>query len=235
VIPVELPLPHRLTASTLVLVLDLCGTFVFALSGGLLAVRQGFDLFGVLVLSFAAANFGGITRDIVIGVHPPPGIGDWRYIAVPVLAGLATFQWGPSIRRMREYVVMLDAGGLALFAVSGAQKALDFRLGPATAVVLGMVTGIGGGMARDLLANEVPSVLRSDVYAVAAMAGAAVVVGGRLLHFPSTIDAVVGALLCFAIRMLARERGWQLPMPRRTPREAEGDSPAPMRRDQHDR
>lgn len=207
----DLPLPHKLTASTLVLVLDLCGTFVFALSGGLLAVRQELDLFGVLVLSFAAANFGGIARDIIIGVHPPPGIGDWRYVLVPVLAGIATFAWGGRIRRMRVYVQVLDAGGLALFAVSGAQKALDFHLGPVTAVLLGMLTGIGGGMVRDILAAEVPSVLRGDVYAIAAMAGAAVVVGGRLLHFPSAVDAIVGAVLCFAIRMIAVRRNWQLP------------------------
>jgi uncharacterized membrane protein YeiH len=233
VILAELPVPHRFSASTLVLVLDLCGTFVFALSGGLLAVRQGFDLFGVLVLAFAAANFGGITRDIIIGTHPPPGIGDWRYIVVPVLAGLATFRWGPRIRRMREYVVILDAGGLALFAVSGAQKALDFFLGPLTAVVLGMLTGIGGGMVRDLLANEVPSVLRGDVYAVAALAGAAVVVVGRLLHFPSAADAIVGAALCFVIRMLALKRGWQLPMPRRAVQQAIEDPlpPADARRE----
>lgn len=212
---VDLPLPHKLTASTLVLVLDLCGTFVFALSGGLLAVRQRFDIFGVLVLSFAAANFGGITRDIIIGVHPPPGIGDWRYIVVPVLAGLATFQWGGRIRRMSEYVQVLDAGGLALFAVSGAQKALDFRLDPLTAIMLGMLTGIGGGMVRDILAAEAPAVLRGDVYAVAAMAGASVVVIGRELHFPSTAAALVGAALCFTIRMLAIQRGWQLPVARR--------------------
>lgn len=207
----DLPLPHRLTASTLVLVLDLCGTFVFALSGGLLAVRQRLDLFGVLVLSFAAANFGGITRDLIIGVHPPPGIGDWRYILVPVLAGLATFAWGGRIRRMREYVQVLDAGGLALFAVSGAQKALDFHLAPLTAVLLGMLTGIGGGMLRDMLAAEVPSVLRGDVYAIAAMAGAAVVVAGQLLHLPSTAIAIAGAVLCFAIRIIAIRRNWQLP------------------------
>ena len=214
----ELGLPPKLTASTLVLVLDLCGTFVFALSGGLLAVRQGFDLFGVLVLSFAAANVGGITRDLIIGVHPPPGIGDWRYIVVPAAAGLATFGWGGRIRRMREYVQVLDAGGLALFAVSGAQKSLDFHLGPVTAVVLGMLTGIGGGMARDVLAAEVPVVLRGDVYAVAAMAGAAVVVVGRMLHFPSTADAIIGAALCFAIRLLAMSRNWQLPRAKWVPR-----------------
>jgi len=210
----EIPLPPHLTASTLVLVLDLCGTFVFALSGGLLGVKQRFDLFGVLVLSFAAANFGGITRDVLIGAVPPPGISDWRYILVPVLAGLATFIWGPRIRRMKHYVQILDAGGLALFAVSGAQKALDFLLGPVTAILLGMLTGIGGGMLRDVLAAEVPSVLRGDIYAVAALAGAAVVVVGRLLHFPPTVDALVGAGLCFAIRFIAIRRDWQLPTAR---------------------
>lgn len=211
-IPVELPIPHRFSASLLVLVLDLCGTFVFALSGGLLGVKQGFDLFGVLVLSFVAANFGGITRDLLIGAVPPPGISDWRYILVPVLAGLAIFAWGPRIRRMHDSVQLLDAGGLALFAVSGAQKALDFHLGPVTAMVLGMLTGIGGGMMRDILANEVPAVLRGDIYAVAALAGAAVVVIGRAFSFPPTVDAIVGALLCFAIRLLSLRRGWQLPV-----------------------
>ena len=206
-IPFDVPLTHTLTASTLVLVLDLCGTFVFALSGGLLGVKQGFDLFGVLVLSFAAANFGGITRDILIGAVPPPGISDWRYIVVPVLAGLAIFAWGPRIRRLHDYVQVLDAGGLALFAVSGAQKALDFHLGPLTAMVLGMLTGIGGGMMRDILAAEGPAVLRGDIYAVAAMAGAAVVVVGRMLNLPATTDAIAGAALCFAIRFAAINQG----------------------------
>lgn len=208
---VEVPLAHKLTASTLVLVLDLCGTFVFALSGGLLGVKQRFDLFGVLVLSFAAANFGGITRDVLIGAVPPAGIADWRYIVVPIFAGFAIFAWGPRIRRMHEYVQLLDAGGLALFAVSGAQKALDFHLGPITAVLLGMLTGIGGGMVRDVLAAEVPSVLRGDIYAVAALAGAAVVVVGQLLHVQPTVDALAGAALCFTIRCFAIKRGWSLP------------------------
>ena len=213
--PLGNALPHALTASTLVLVLDLCGTFVFALSGALLGVKQGFDLFGVLVLSFAAANFGGITRDVLIGAVPPPGLADWRYIVVPVLAGLATIAWGPRIRRMHDSVQVLDAGGLALFAVSGAQKALDFHLGPLTAVVLGMLTGIGGGMMRDILAAEVPAVLRGDIYAVAAMAGAAVVVVGRQLRLPPTPVTIAGAGLCFALRFIALRRGWQLPVSRR--------------------
>ncbi|MEP6574775.1 MAG: trimeric intracellular cation channel family protein [Gemmatimonadota bacterium] len=200
-----------ITASTLVLVLDLCGTFVFALSGAMAGLKHKFDLFGVLVLSFVAANLGGIMRDVIIGAVPPPGIADWRYVAVSVLAGLATIHRRAVIDRMQSSVQLFDAGGLALFAVSGAQKALDFHLGPLAAVLLGMLTGIGGGMARDVLAGEVPSVLRGDIYAVAALAGAAVVVVGRLMQLPSTPVVAAGAAICFGLRFIAIRRGWQLP------------------------
>lgn len=202
------------SVSTLVLVLDLCGTFVFALSGAMVGIKHRLDLFGVLVLSYAAANVGGILRDLLIGAVPPPGIADWRYIAVPVLAGLAMFRRDWIADRMRDAVQIFDAGGLALFAVSGAEKALNFHMGPVTAVLLGMLTGIGGGMVRDVLATEVPSVLRGDVYAVAALAGAAMVVIGHMLHFPSAVAAIAGAVLCFGIRFEAIRRGWQLPVAR---------------------
>jgi uncharacterized membrane protein YeiH len=205
-------LSRYVTFSTLVLVLDLCGTFVFALSGAAAGMKQKLDLFGVLVLSFVAANFGGIIRDLLIGAVPPPGIADWRYIAVPLVAGLTTFYWGAVIERLHDSVQIFDAAGLALFAVSGAEKALNFHLGPLTAVVLGMLTGIGGGIVRDILAARVPTVLRGDVYAVAAVAGAAVVVVGRLVQLPSTMVTIAGAILCFAIRFVAIRRSWQLPV-----------------------
>jgi len=209
--------------STLVLVLDLCGTFVFALSGAVAGIKHQLDIFGVLVLSFVAANFGGIMRDLLIGAVPPPGIADWRYIGVSVAAGLAMFRWGWLIARLKSSVQILDAGGLALFAVSGAQKASEFHLGPVTSVLLGMLTGIGGGMVRDVLAAEVPSVLRGDIYAVAALAGAAVVVAGRLLHLPSTPVTIVGAALCFGLRLVSIRRGWELPVAyRREPSNAKG-------------
>ena len=201
--------------STAVLVLDLCGTFVFALSGAMAGVKHRFDVFGVLVLSFLAANFGGIVRDLLIGAVPPPGIADWRYIAVPLVAGLATFYSAPIIDRLRSSVQIFDAGGLALFAVSGTLKALDFHLGPLAAVALGTVTGIGGGMARDVLTAEVPSVLRGEVYASAALAGAAVVVLGRIMNIHSAAITIAGAVLCFAIRFVAIQRNWQLPVARR--------------------
>lgn len=197
-----------------VLVLDLCGTFVFALSGAMAGIKNRFDIFGVLVLSFAAANSGGIIRDLLIGAVPPPGIADWRYIAASILAGLATFRWQSTIERLHDSVQLFDAAGLALFAVAGATKALDYHLGPFTAMLLGMLTGIGGGMMRDILSGERPAVLRGDVYAVAALAGAAVVVVGQLIHLPATPSALVGAALCFGIRFVAMRRGWQLPVAR---------------------
>jgi uncharacterized membrane protein YeiH len=196
---------------TLVLVLDLVGTFVFAVSGAAKAVTNRLDLFGVLVLSFAAASAGSIARDVMIGAIPPAAIGDWRYLAVSVLAGVMTFAWFPIIDRLRSAVLVFDAAGLALFAVSGAQKALEFGLTPVMAALLGMLTGIGGGMTRDMLVAEIPTVLRTELYAIAALLGAAVVVVGHVLELPPTGVTIAGAVLCFGLRVVAIRRGWHLP------------------------
>jgi uncharacterized membrane protein YeiH len=197
---------------TLLLVLDLVGTFVFAISGATAGVPRRLDVFGILVLSFVAGNFGGITRDVLIGSVPPAAISDWRYLAVSLLAGLITFYCYSVVDRLRSSVLVFDAAGLALFAVSGAQKALAFGLDPVMAALLGMLTGVGGGMMRDILLAEIPTVLRADLYAVAALAGAAVVVIGSLLHIPPAATTAVGALLCFGLRLLAIKHGWRLPI-----------------------
>jgi uncharacterized membrane protein YeiH len=202
----------RGNVSMVTLILDLSGTFVFALSGAAAGVKHRLDLFGVLVLSFAAANSGGIIRDILIGELPPPGISDWRYIAVPMLAGLITFYRYSLVNRFRSPVLIFDAAGLALFAVSGTLKALMFHLNPLAAVLLGVLTGVGGGMMRDLLVAKIPIVLRAELYAVAALAGAGVVATGHVLHVPLSIAAVAGALLCFGLRLAAIRRGWRLPV-----------------------
>jgi len=195
----------------LLLVLDLLGTFVFALSGALTGVRRQLDLFGVLVLSFAAGNAGGITRDLLIGATPPAAIADWRYLAVSVLAGVVTFYRYGLIERLKNPVQMSDAAGLALFAVAGAQKALAHGLNPAMAALLGMLTGVGGGILRDVLVTQIPTVLRADLYAVAALAGAAIVVAGDLLQIPPTISTLAGAAACFGLRFMAIRHGWHLP------------------------
>ncbi|HEX5460443.1 MAG TPA: trimeric intracellular cation channel family protein [Steroidobacteraceae bacterium] len=196
----------------LLLILDLIGTFVFALSGAMAGVKGRLDIFGVLVLSYAAGNAGGIARDLLIGSVPPAAIIDWRYLAVSLLAGIVTFSRASLIDRLRSPVLLFDAAGLGLFAVSGTQKALAFGLHPIMAALLGMLTGIGGGMARDVLLAEVPTVLRADLYAVAALAGAAVVVIGAALRLPSTAMTIAGAVLCFGLRFLAIRRGWHLPI-----------------------
>jgi uncharacterized membrane protein YeiH len=192
--------------------LDLSGTFVFALSGGMAGVRHKLDIFGVLVLSFTAANAGGIARDAMIGATPVAALSDWRYVAVSLAAGLLTFYGYQFIDRLSGSVLIFDAAGLALFAVTGATKALAYHLGPVAAALLGMLTGIGGGMMRDILITEVPVVLRADLYAVAALAGAAVVVMGSVLHVSSDAAMIVGALLCFGLRFMAIRYGWKLPV-----------------------
>lgn len=200
--------------STLLLVLDLTGTFVFALSGAMAGVRKRLDIFGVLVLAFAAGNAGGMTRDLLLGAVPPPAISDWRYIVVSLGAGLLTFYWSSLVHRLRSAVLVFDGAGLALFAVSGTQKSLNFHINPLAAVMLGVLTGIGGGMLRDVLVSEVPTVLRSDLYAVAALAGAVFVASGDRLPIPAIATTIAGALLCFGLRMVAIRRAWQLPTPR---------------------
>jgi uncharacterized membrane protein YeiH len=147
-----------------------------------------------------------------MGSVPPAAISDWRYLAVSLLAGVITFYWYSAVDRLRSPVLVFDAAGLALFAVSGTQKALAFGLNPVMAVLLGMLTGVGGGMMRDLLLAEIPTVLRTDLYAVAGLAGAAVVVIGNLLHLPPTATTIIGALLCFGLRLMAIHRGWHLPI-----------------------
>ena len=195
----------------LVLVLDLGGTCAFALSGAVAGIRQRLDVFGVLVLSFATATFGGIVRDLLIGAVPPAALTDWRYLAVALASGLIAFIWLPFIVKLRGPVRLLDAAGLAFFAVAGTQKGLAFGLSPVMAALMGMLTGIGGGVVRDVFLAQIPSVLRSDFYAVAALAGSAVVVAGALLHLPVILTAIGGGVVCFGLRVLAMRWGWRLP------------------------
>ena len=193
------------------LILDLLGTFVFAISGAADGVKHRLDAFGVCVLAIAAGNAGGVTRDLLIGAVPPAAIDDWRYVVASVIAGAATWLWHPRIARLHQVVLVFDAAGLALFAVSGTQKALAQGINPLIAALLGMLTGIGGGMLRDLLVREVPVVLRAELYALAALAGAAVVVLGHRVGSPVVATAVAGVLLCFVMRVVAMRRGWHLP------------------------
>jgi uncharacterized membrane protein YeiH len=201
-----------IAVETFVHILDLGGTFVFAISGAVAAVNRRLDIFGILVLSFVTGNFGGITRDLLIGAVPPAALTDGRYLLVSVLAGLITFFWYAGVDRLRSPVLLFDAAGLSFFAVAGAQKAIAFGLSPVMSALLGMLTGIGGGMTRDVLLAEIPHVLCSDLYAVAALAGASIVVIGDLLGLPYGASALAGGVLCFGLRFMAIRHGWHLPV-----------------------
>lgn len=198
--------------STLV-VLDLVGIFVFAISGALVAVRKDLDVFGVLVLAGTTGLGGGFLRDVLIDATPPAALADWRYLLVPVAAGLLTFVFHPMLGRMERMVNVFDAFGLALFCVAGATKALEFGLGPLPAALMGMLTGIGGGMLRDLLTGRVPVVFRGELYATPALAGATVAVLGTRADLPVVVVAVTGAAVCLVWRLVAMWRGWQAPLP----------------------
>jgi uncharacterized membrane protein YeiH len=216
---------ERMTAvllSQAVLIPNLVGTFVFALSGGVAGVKGRVDLFGLAVLAFAAGNAGGIMRDIVLGRYPAGSLSDWRYLAVSVLAAVVVFFWYPDIDRRRRLVLYFDAAGLSLFAVTGTIAALSVGLSPVMAPVMGMLTGIGGGMLRDVLVNETPAVLKSELYAIAALAAGLVVVLGDALDWPWLLTFTLGAGLCFFLRMMAIHKGWGLPTARWSSGHGEG-------------
>ncbi|MGZ4636986.1 trimeric intracellular cation channel family protein [Oryzihumus sp.] len=198
------------------LILDLVGVFVFALSGGLVAVRKRLDLFGVLVLAGAAALGGGVMRDLLIGATPPVGLSDWRLVATASLAGVVTFLFHPGVARISKLVRILDAAGLAAFAVAGALKALGAGAGPMTAVLVGAITAIGGGMLRDLLAGQVPEVLRRELYAVPALLGATVVVVAYRMHHLTETVVWSAVTLVFTVRMTAVVLDLNAPTPLRT-------------------
>ncbi|MGA9749937.1 MAG: trimeric intracellular cation channel family protein [Nocardioides sp.] len=197
----------------LLTVLDLVGIFVFALSGGLVAVRKDLDIFGVLVLAGTTGLGGGFLRDVLIGAVPPAALADWRYLVVPVTAGLVAFRFHPSLGRRERLVNVFDAAGLALFCVVGALKALDFGLGPLPAALLGMVSAIGGGMVRDLLAGRVPIVFRGELYATPALVGAGLAVLGVQAGLEPVVVALPAATVCLVWRLLAMRRGWNAPRP----------------------
>ena len=199
---------------SLLLVLNLVGTFVFGLSGGLAAVRARLDVVGVVVLAVVVGMAGGILRDLLIGIRPQT-FRDSRYLAAGVVAGVVTFVAHGILSRLERPILVFDAAGLALFCVTGAGTALDHGVGPVEAIVLGAITGAGGGVVRDVLLREVPVVLREGLYAVPALVGASVVVvafhsGSRGLAFP-----IVGAIACFAIRLIGLH--FHLGVPRARP------------------
>jgi uncharacterized membrane protein YeiH len=195
---------------TLILVLNLAGTFVFGVSGGLAAVRARLDFLGVVVLADVVGLAGGVARDLLIGTAPGT-VRDWRYLAAAGAAGFVCFFAGSVLERFERGVMIFDAIGLGLFAVTGATKALLFGMGPAQAVFLGTITAVGGGMLRDVLLMEVPTVLREGLYAVPALLGAAVLAIAQEAGSGSPVFPVLGAGVCVLVRLIGLRYGVRLP------------------------
>ncbi|WP_233493775.1 trimeric intracellular cation channel family protein [Desertihabitans brevis] len=194
------------------LALDLGGVFVFGLSGALVGVRNRLDVLGILMLAGLTGLGGGVVRDVLIGSVPPANLADWRYLLVPALAGLVAFRFHPRLSRIERYINWFDALGLGLFCVTGAAKALQFGLNPVAAALLGMLTAVGGGILRDVVAGRTPLVIRNDeVYALAALAGACVVVVAWETGWYAPWVAVAGAGVCIALRLLAIRYSWRVP------------------------
>ncbi len=205
---------RSMDGSVVLQVLDLVGIFVFGITGALVGVRKKLDVFGILVLALVTGLGGGFLRDVLIGATPPAALQDWRYLVVPVLAGLLTFFLHPRIGRLERMVNIFDAAGLALFCVIGAVKASSYGLSPLPAALLGTISGIGGGVIRDILSGRVPVVLRSEIYATPAFLGAGIVVIAAELDYHELWVPVTAAVICFLIRLIAIRRGWNAPLPR---------------------
>ena len=206
-------MPETEFATTLVM-LDLVGIFVFAVTGALVAVRKNLDIFAALVLAGVTGLGGGFIRDVLIDATPPAALTDWRYLLVPVAAGLLTFAFHPAIGRLERLVTVFDAVGLALFCVTGALKAVEYGLGPVPAALMGMVTAIGGGMMRDVLAGHVPVVFEGNLYATPDLSGAVVAVLLDRTDLPVLVVAAAGFSTCLVWRLMALVRGWSAPLPR---------------------
>lgn len=198
-------------ARELLNLLDLAGTFAFAISGAVAARQRNLDLFGIVAIAFITACGGGIARDVCIGAIPPAGLGDWRYLATAGVAALLTIGAYPWVQRLKQPVLAFDALGLGLFAVTGAQKALLFVQSAEAAILLGVITAVGGGMARDVLLGRVAVVLQREIYASAALAGAVLAVAGQHFAWPELWSTWVPILVGCGVRLLSLRYHWNLP------------------------
>jgi len=192
--------------------LDLTGTFAFAISGATAARQRNLDLFGICAVAFTVSCGGGIVRDLCIGAIPPAGLTTWYYLAAAIVATAMTVGLYPVVQRLHQPVLLFDAAGLSLFAVTGAQKALSYGHNGEVAVLLGITTAVGGGVLRDILLNRVPVILEKEIYASAALIGASIVVLGNYLKWLSTDwVSIISLTVCFTLRILALRYHWNLP------------------------
>src|ERR1700744_292672 len=201
-----------LSPTRMLYLVDLGGTLLFAIEGATTAIANHLDLLGILILGFATAVGGGIIRDVLLGATPPSALRNWHYPATAFTGAAFAFLFHRYVQEIPSQLIMvLDAGGLALFAVSGTEEALLRKMSPLVAVMLGGITGVGGGTIRDIFLGHVPRVLQTDIYATAALAGSATMILCRRLGMKDTHSALIGGVTCFLLRVVSAWRHWQLP------------------------
>lgn len=191
--------------------LEMLGTAAFAVTGALAASRKQMDIFGFVVLALMPAIGGGTIRDVIIDRTPVFWVADNRYVVVAIVAALVVFfaPWKPGSRR--RLLVWMDAMGLALFAAIGTQISLAFETGPLVAVMLGVTTAVTGGMIRDVICNEIPLVLSTEIYATAAFAASLAYVAADALGASDWLALIAASIIGFAVRALAIVYDWSLP------------------------
>lgn len=197
------------------LFVELLGVFAFALSGGLAGVRRRFDIFGILVLAVLTALGGGMVRDVLLGITPPRGISDLNLIVTALVGGLVTFWFSGTLARARRVILVADALGLGAFAVTGAAVAIEAGYPGVEAIAVGMITAVGGGVLRDVLSGQVPSVFGRELYAVPALLGALLTDCAHRFGWFNGLVQWTLVLLVFGLRVLALRFCWKTPLPRR--------------------
>lgn len=194
-------------------VFDLVGTAAFGASGAMIGVHKRLDLFGVSVVGVTTGIGGGIVRDLLLGINPPASLFLWPNITVALIFALAVFCFHPAANRVKDAVLGFDALGMGVFATSGAAIALQHDAKWWAAIVLGLITAIGGGVMRDVLVNEMPLLLKKDLYATPALLGASLLVGSYAIGLPHPWGLVIGTVTATILRLLALYKGWSLPTP----------------------
>lgn len=205
-------LRSAISADRLLFAVDIAGTTVFALEGAMAAVNGKLDLIGIMTLAFSTALGGGIVRDILLGALPPASLRDWRYPTIVLSVAVLVFFLHLQVREIPPQAIqILDAAGLVIFAIAGTEKALLYKMNPLVAALLGTITGVGGGTIRDVLLNQVPTVLRFEVYASAALLGSACMIAPTKAKIPAGWAAALGSFVCFTPRVVSLWRHWNLP------------------------
>lgn len=196
----------------LLFVADIAGTMVFAVEGAMAAVNANLDLIGIMTLAFCTALGGGIIRDVLLGALPPASLRDWRYPTIVLSVAVLVFFLHRDVRVIPvPYIQVLDAAGLSIFAIAGTEKAMVYNMNPLVAALLGTITGVGGGTIRDVLVNQVPNVLRFEVYATAALVGSICMIAATKIRVPPTWAATFGGVVCFVLRVVSLWKHWNVP------------------------